>query len=149
MISPSLPSDNLYKFLAITGLSIALFSFYLLHVRLDRDWERMIQADKQWMASMDELKQLARSRYKPKQATSPRTKAMAGTTDDEFKKRVAQIRQQMQEEYLSRTPTLQLFDELQVVLFGGLLFLGMGFTLWYFRVQKYIDIAVKKQSVTS
>ena len=144
----SLPADNLYKFLAIAGLSIVLFSFYLLHVRLDRDWERMIQADKQWMASMDELKQLTRTRYKLKQETSPRTKAIADA-DDEFKKRVVQIRQQTQEEYLSRAPTLRLFDELQIALYGGLLFVGMGFTLWYFRVQKYLDIAVKKQSVTS
>jgi hypothetical protein len=144
----SLPGDNLYKFLAVAGLSIVLFSFYLLHVRLDRDWERMIQADKEWMGSMDELKQLTRTRYKLKQETSPRTGAIADA-DDEFKKRVIQIRQQTQGEYLSRAPTLRLFDELQVALYGGLLFVGMGFTLWYFRVQKYLDIAVKKQSMTS
>jgi hypothetical protein len=144
----SLPGDNLYKFLAVAGLSIVLFSFYLLHVRLDRDWERMIQADKEWMGSMDELKQLTRTRYKLKQETSPRTGAIADA-DDEFKKRVIQIRQQTQGEYLSRAPTLRLFDELQVALYGGLLLVGMGFTLWYFRVQKYLDIAVKKQSMTS
>ena len=143
MITTSLPADNLYKFLAIAGLSVALLSFYLLQVRLDRDWERMIQADKQWMASMDELKQLARARYKLKQETRPSIKAVT-EAEDEFKKRVVQIRQQTQEENLSRAPTLWLFDELQVALYGGLLFLAMGFTLWYFRVQRYLDIAVKK-----
>ncbi len=143
MITTSLPADNLYKFLAIAGLSVALLSFYLLQVRLDRDWERMIQADKQWMASMDELKQLARTRYKLKQETRPSIKAVT-EAEDEFKKRVVQIRQQTQEENLSRAPTLWLFDELQVALYGGLLFLAMGFTLWYFRVQRYLDIAVKK-----
>lgn len=143
MITTSLQADNLYKFLAIAGLSVALLSFYLLQVRLDRDWERMIQADKQWMASMDELKQLARTRYKLKQETRPSIKAIA-EAEDEFKKRVVQIRQQTQEDYMSRVPTLRLFDELQVALYGGLLFVAMGFTLWYFRVQRYLDIAVKK-----
>jgi hypothetical protein len=147
MISTGLSADNLYKFVAIAGLSIVLLSFYLLHVRSDRDWERMIQADKQWMASMDELKQLTRTRSKLRQETSPKTRAIADA-DDEFKKRVVQIRQQTQEEYLSRAPTLRLFDELQLALYGGLVFIGMGLTLWYFRVQRYLDIAVKKQSVT-
>jgi len=145
MVSTSLPTDNLYKFLAITGLSLVLFSFYLLNMRLDRDWERMIQADKQWMLQMDELRELARTRYNLRQVSKPGDKPIK-PGDDEFKKRVMQIRQQTQEEYLSRAPNLRLFDELQVALYAGLFFVGLGFTLWYFRVQKYLDIAIKRQA---
>jgi hypothetical protein len=139
MLNSSLPTDNLYKFLAIAGVALIIFSFYMSHSRMDLMWQRQDE----WMRTYTKtFSELRTKTNQLKQNSGENAKALK---DEILKLRMAMINDDFTK-WQFRETTLDLFNELQVVLYLGCLLAAIGFTFWYTRVQKYLDAALKKQS---
>jgi hypothetical protein len=138
MFNSSLPTDNLYKFLALAGVALIIFSFYLSQSRMDLLVERL-EEFKQGKLITD----ISRKRYQLRQHPDQNAAAL-------LKEEIADLRTALFEENLRtwrlQEATLNLFDNLQIVLYIGALLTAFGFTFWYTRVQKHLDLAIKKQA---
>jgi hypothetical protein len=140
MFNTSLPTDNLYKFMAIAGLSIIFFSFYLAFNRVESLWERLDQGMRQSDKLSEEIAQL-RIKEKTIQEVMDRR-----IVKYEIGKRQLQLSDAMFATDRFYKMTLWILDRVLIALCCGCFFTALGFTLWYTRVQRPLDIAIKTQA---
>ena len=140
---PNFPTDNLYKFLAIAGVSITLFSIYLMFTRAEIGATMRNQLDLEERLIEVEEKQIDESLKKLKQTTGPEAKALEKARND-----ITIRKARLGENAPATTRFLQmsvaLVHDLQVAHYIGYGIAFFGFVLWYFKVQRYLDKAIKK-----
>jgi len=141
----NLPTDNLYKFVAIAGVSMTLFSIYLMFTRVEMGSTIRNQLDLEDRLIEVEEKQIEEAWKKLKQTTGPEAKALEKARDD-----IAKRKARLGENALAATRYLEtnfaIIKALQVTHFGGYVIGGFGFFLWYFKVQRYLDKALSTNS---
>ena len=147
MHMPSLPTDNLYKFLAVSGLVIFIFSQVLPVIRISEIRMKLVEVRTQSniLKVLSEELEEDIAIWKNKTSLTPEEK-------DSFRKRLIEIRIKTAElrgrfeqvESLNRD-----LDYLMILFWGGLLIgVGisvLGFLAWYFIVQKPNDLLLRKQ----
>jgi hypothetical protein len=139
---PNLPTDNLYKFLALTGIIILIFSIAVTEIRLT---ELESESD-YYLTQKGEL-------YFDIQSLNSDLDRITDKEIFELKRLKNEIRIRVFK--LSRTKELLLKKSKQTrtvfrwSIFGvlsGLLISVFGFVLWYNRVQRYLDYKLKLET---
>jgi hypothetical protein len=139
---PNLPTDNLYKFLALTGIIILIFSIAITETRLT---ELESESD-YYLTQQGEL-------YFDIQSLNSDLDRITDKEIFELKRLKNEIRIRVFK--LSRTKELLLKKSKQTrtvfrwSIFGvlsGLLISVFGFVLWYNRVQRYLDYKLKLET---
>ena len=143
----NLPTDNLYKFMAIAGLSIALFSIYLMFTRAEQGTLRVDQLERESTVLLEEENQIELAWERLKEKAGPSSKSLEDARN-EIKKRKARMHEDVQAAKRFAELNLWLIKQLRVASIVGVLLAVVGFFLWYFRVQKYLDIAIREQGHT-
>ncbi len=142
----NLPTDNLYKFMAIAGVSIAFFSIYLMFTRTEQGTVRVDQLARESTLLSEEENQVELAWEKLKDKKGPRARSLEDARN-EIKKRKARMHEDTQAALRFAALNLWLVKELRVVSWVGFFLAIVGFCLWYFRVQKYLDIAIRNQKL--
>lgn len=151
---PTLPTDNLYKFIALSGLLIVLVSFFIpiciMHqVNMQRfDIEADVNVAIEESRRLENKTNLLRQSMKDKSIT----KEEARLKNDEFdkiseKNTMNGIRLKSQLNKLKFTIE-EIKDLKWLVLIGcglGVVIAWAGFLLWYKRLQKYQDIIIRNE----
>jgi hypothetical protein len=148
---PNLPTDNLYKFVALAGLTLALFSFVFPKVQehnLSRVlWETKIDIDVagEQLRYIDE--QTSTLEIKRQEAHRKNT-SLKPVKDDELRildlqhsLRIQQAQAKNKTKLLGdltrELEEVRLFSKIGIAL--GLVLTGFGFFLWYVKLQRYQD----------
>jgi len=149
---PKVPTDNLYKFMALSGIVLLVASAFPRYWQAKLEFElirvqgekRKVTKKKEWAhADMDYL--LTKSN-KLKEETSEwkEAKDLAAAEPQLIEKK----RQEIQEKEISQR--LDVIRRLKYVIAGGrwvgAILSVFGFLLWYHKLQKYQDKIVKKQA---
>lgn len=141
---PNLPTDNLYKFMALSGLLILILSIaYPTYRTLELEQQRqMIRGEiKILEGDVDLLLKIALAN----------TKVRHKTTDPDFlqavqhKNTLARIEARGMQLDLLESQIKQYKWLYWVGFFIGLLLTVWGFLLWYLRVQRFQDMLLKRQ----
>jgi hypothetical protein len=141
----SLPTDNLYKFIALAGLAIQFFSLYFSIVQLDKLEGKIEDAELESAlmelesthieSEVSRLEQIAEPSRDDVKAARERT--------NELGRRSIRLKGNLK----STKRLLKRAKDLRFLLLGGAIFgLGltvMGFSLWYYRLQRYQDRAAQ------
>jgi hypothetical protein len=144
------PTDNLYKFLSITGLLLIVLSFYPTYLTLKFE-EQRIEQDKNHKMFMAEVKILEQQNEDYKLFIE---KGLAPT------KSIQQIREELlnQEKkrvelgiaddlLLNNAKLINYFDRLSSwVFWSGIICMLIGFWCWYFKIQRPNDLILMNQS---
>ena len=155
---PSLPTDNLYKFLALSGLAIVTFSIVFPMIRDSELNLMMLETDKNMKVANIE-KELFDKRI------DKFLNSDLGSNLDELKMREEELeiwRNLLKDQQIYTVDLeyeVRKFEELHKELkfiqllmkfgFGvGLIITFLGFLLWYVRVQKPNDLLLRKQIET-
>jgi hypothetical protein len=117
---PSLPTDNLYKFMALSGIILIISSFYIVWDHAERSQE-LVRELKTGLA--------VENTYSDNQ----------GSDLSNLKLKLEEL-----EHILNQKPTYMTFLLIGQII--GLALSIIGFGLWYLRVQKYQDIILAKQA---
>ncbi|MGO8989285.1 MAG: hypothetical protein ACLQGU_14740 [bacterium] len=117
---PGLPTDNLYKFMALSGIILIISSFYIVWKHSDRSQQLLRELN----ASL----------------------AVENTNSDNRRSDLSDLKLKSEELkfILKEKPWYMTF--LLISQFMGLVLSIVGFRLWYLRVQKYQDIILAKQA---
>ncbi|QLG46033.1 hypothetical protein [Costertonia aggregata] len=147
---PSLPTDNLYKFIALFGLVIFSFSIYFSYQIEEKLWlenykyaPKMQKLEREIYTIQNEnilphevLKEMGHEELKNYEELLQKIKK-------ESEKKVAEANDiESNYDNLVDTTERNLNFYLAVGLTGGLLMI-LGFVLWYLKYQRYIDAEVK------
>jgi len=144
---PTLPTDNLYKFLALSGLAIAIFSLVFPMIRISEIKMKLVEAETQSNVLNVEIEELKEDtdRWAKKTSLSPEETASLRKRLIELRIKGVQIRGRF-EQIKSLNKDL---DYSMILIWVGLplgmLISYLGFLLWYFRVQKPNDLLLRKQ----
>jgi len=150
MNMPNLPTDNLYKFLALAGLAIAVLSFWHAEGKLSEIKYKIasLEGDVGLMKVYEDALQKNRDSIR----ASIKRKSVS---DEEMKELYKQ-----HHEYLLKNAEFQAKTKFVLVLIEegkrvstlsiwietiGVLISYIGFQLWYIRVQKPNDMLLRKQ----
>lgn len=141
MTLPSIPTDNLYKFLALSGLILAGFSGTFLPLQIHKTKLKVIEVEAEMQIIGQERESIGWeiSRLKEIEYPTPEQIAIIQDRHEENAKRLIlaeSARKQL--EYLVRLYSL-LSGLSGVGLVLGLIMATVGFTLWYTRVQRPLD----------
>jgi hypothetical protein len=148
---PSIPTDNLYKFLALAGLSLAIFSFVFpktqQHDLARVLWETKIDID----VAAEQLRyineQISIMEVKREEAYR-KNSDLESVKNDEM--RILDLQHNLRIQQAQAANKTKLLGDLtrelaQVRLFSkigialGLVLTGCGFFLWYVKLQRYQD----------
>ncbi len=117
---PSLPTDNLYKFMALSGIILIISSFYIVWKHADRSQELLRELN----AGL----------------------AVENTYSDNRGSDLSNLKLKLEELkfILKEKPSYMTFLLISQII--GLVLSIIGFGLWYLRVQKYQDIILAEQA---
>lgn len=115
---PAVPTDSLYKFMAIFGLVLFTFSIYNYRTKLDQAY------------SLEAL-----IKYQEKSNASQTVKFENNLEDEKIKYN------RFEADY-NQFVAIHLFTAVL-----GLILISLGFYLWYAKIQKYNDLILKKQAL--
>jgi hypothetical protein len=141
---PNLPTDNLYKFMALSGLLILILS-------ISYPTYHTLELEKQRMMISGEIEILKSETDLLERIVFERTKRQYKLTDPEFlqvvqlKKVLAKIKAQGMQLDLLESQIKRYEWFCWVGFFIGLLLSVSGFSLWYIRVQRFQDKILKRQ----
>jgi hypothetical protein len=142
----NIPTDNLYKFIALTGMSIVLVSFYLATTRTESYLTRgySVTGDAAVLAlERNQLnKEIAES--KRKKISPIEQKQFEVRRDELNRRRVLLAEKARGEQEILDWNRIVIYDVLGAG-FIGIIVAVCGFSLWYHRVQKYMDRALREQ----
>lgn len=144
---PTLPTDNLYKFLALSGLALLLFSMvYPLNTLNDLEL-KAVEARTQIKLLELELSVLERNIDAASRKKEPSPDEVARLSDRQQQLKAKAIQNEGERERLT-TLVKQLrfaFNGLIGGLLIGYALAHLGFYLWYVRVQKPADKLARTQ----
>ena len=138
---PSLPTDNLYKFLALSGLLIAGFSFTLLPWQLHELRLEVFDSEAEARVLVIEREQIERelSRLESMDERTWEEVSALRTSHDALRKSIARSDSNAER----MTYLVETYRSLVTVSGGGIVLGGLlsiaGFRLWYTRVQRPLD----------
>lgn len=162
---PNLPTDNLYKFVSITGVFLALVCFLAMEYRfsqqaeLDTEVILGIEALGHFMRGLDSVHQLPEEKHaheKQNKSIKPDHDPLLSKRYEALEARVKNIDQEIMglrkkseiaENHSQRTQRIR-----PLLLVAGLIGIALaciGFYLWYHRLQKYQDFLIKVQAVSA
>jgi hypothetical protein len=135
---PAAPTDNLYKFIAIFGLSIVIAAGgFAAKLQLDReDTSRIVEA-----RALAETRQAERLTKSSDPAERARGVALADSVIRQADSARA-LADRLNEKPSKTMPVL-----ITATIIGALIS-GVGFVLWHRRFQKYQDIMIQRQANT-
>jgi hypothetical protein len=140
-----LPTDNLYKFMALFGVAFVLFSFYFVHTQIYKFVDKVLEASLEKEILTVEIKQaeeLADDLRKLQNPTKEESKELKEIVHDiERRKVLLQEKERMLAVWNKKIKSTFLYGDVLVVF--GFIFIFLGFPLWYFRVQRYQDMAIQ------
>ncbi|MBI3585128.1 MAG: hypothetical protein HY096_14420 [Nitrospinae bacterium] len=124
---PNLPTDNLYKFIALSGLLISILTI-ILPIKINYDIRLKDLTIKKELAILNIELNFLKQNQTNKQQTLEELKDL----------RIKLIQQE------SKNKELEKYDDTTIYFFiYGLMTSTIGFSLWYSKVQKYNDIIIK------
>jgi len=137
---PSLPTDNLYKFLAIFGLILFVLSIYLVFEKAN---ETIENADKKLEDSLNDLFTL-RSNHNLSEAQIQLDKLKeSDPLANQWERQLENIRE---ENYNAKEKIQGIINYLlYIMLISGIVMMSTGFYYWYYRVQKPLDELTKME----
>ena len=133
---PTPPTDNLYKFVALFGLTILLSAGGLavkLHIDLDNA-NRAIES--RALVGLREADRLGRS-------TDEADRKQAVALADSIRRVADTV--ETSHDRLTERPSILMPSLLMAAVAGALISI-IGFVLWYMRFQRYQDMIVQKQA---
>jgi hypothetical protein len=147
MNMPTLPTDNLYKFLSVSGLAIAILSIVLPIMRISEIRMKLVEVKTQANVFSVESEALREDneRWPKKTVLNPEETESLRRRLVELKIKSAEIGGR-----LEQIKSLNRDLDYMMILFWGGLPLGvaisvLGFVAWYFIVQKPNDLLLQKQ----
>ncbi len=143
---PTIPTDNLYKFMALTGVVLVIGSFILVWFKAERSQE-LLREYKQGAALIEAKIEIAE---------------LSDLLDQESRKRIGKSSELRREVGVDRAKLVVIEEELKLILEDKLMYMVflivsqvvgfslsiVGFKLWYERVQKYQDIILRRQGTS-
>ncbi|WP_417737252.1 hypothetical protein [Rosistilla oblonga] len=130
------PTDSLYKFIAIFGLIVFLGSYFVAYRNLDR-------AQAVWVAFYESVSDPDGAKYQK----------LEDYTNDETIAIDAYVRSLPKNERAGfvgllhyKMETEHTLMNIQIVRWIGILMIILGFNLWYFRVQMYVDAILRREA---
>jgi len=153
---PSLPTDNLYKFLAIAGLVIIVLSVVGPWSRYEQLTPKTIEVETQVSTHKREIvsveSAIMRTEEELKKAKTQKERELLLARAEELQKQKRQL-QIMISEIAGKRTLLQHLQERVALYFVvgtyslvfGVIVSIVGFVLWYRRVQRYQDGILKQQ----
>ena len=153
---PSLPTDNLYKFLAIFGIVICIFSIYIYQNKYNLYTEEFFEVRKEFAKYGPMLDRvtllLERIETDPSDKSLPENKKLFAATLDAIDKLNQEIKTGHEIAEYSKEKEERAWEEIRILwkyskifFFIGVLMSIVGFYLWYVKVQKPLDKLLKKQ----
>lgn len=168
MTLPSLPTDNLYKFLALAGLFLAVFGYVYPTNRLTELQIKQASIETEWSVLNVEMDRLKADTADVERSLR-RLEAEAETEPTEARRNAAKIsadgkklRERLHELEIKKiglegkdreTKIVQAEISsartlLNVCVVVGVLLTGLGFVSWYFRVQRLQDQQLKNSTAS-
>lgn len=144
---PSLPTDNLYKFMAITGFAMTFISLVLPIISLNKTAKDLGVLRAQNDAIARDLKLLDASIQAD---LANKDKQMMENYYEDYmnlkKKQNERDRvfTEIQSNHESLGWLLKIYYSMTVL---GVIIGSWGFFLWYFRVQRYLDIILRNEAI--
>ena len=144
---PSLPTDNLYKFLALSGLFIVLFSFIFPMKRIGELKLKTLEIETQSEVLNIEIDFLKHDTitWAEKDKLDPEETVLIRKRTRETKIKLAELVGRRAQIEVLKKELLFYWRFIQVTFWFGLVISLAGFTLWYFLVQKPNDLLLRKQ----
>ena len=143
---PTLPTDNLYKFLALTGLVVALASVIFPY---SKEYDSAIDM----MEILQERKLLViETKYLKVEVEAIRKTETHGDASIQLLEKLKEI--ELRDALLTAKREQQDYIQLHIELLNkyskrsfviGIILSALGFLLWYFKVQRYQDKRLKKR----
>lgn len=141
----SVPTDNLYKFMAVSGLVLLIFSSYFPITQIRQLEGRSDELELELTALEVEMKQLqvAASRAETMKRPSREEVRLLRQTANELERRLALFK--VKKAILDRLvrQSKQLLAWMLIGTVGGAMLSTVGFTLWYLRLQRFQDDAIR------
>jgi hypothetical protein len=144
---PSLPTDNLYKFLALSGLVIVLFSFIFPMKRIGEIELKSLEIKTQvevLKIEIDYLKEDTKTWAEKANLNHEETVLLRKRTKDAAIK-VAELGGRTEQIEALRGELRFYWRFIKVTVWLGAVISLVGFYLWYFLVQKPNDLLLRKQ----
>lgn len=146
---PQLPHDNLYKFMAMSGLvsflAVSYFWYQNSEGEVDFAHENLQQVNQISIDLKYLEKELEHYRYFEKDEKKARWHFIQSMKEIEKKQALRESKQQKIDSAKGK------FDFVQSVagffMFASYLLMAWGFRMWYVRLQRHLDIMVSKDSV--
>ena len=130
---PNLPTDNLYKFQALSGLFIGVFCIVFLHLQVSETTKSIAIAEAE-IANSDLLISILEGENSPLIDNEMRSQLYTSLLEKQANLRISNAKNR-EETKLSR----YLLNPLHFISLISLLLSFRGFHLWYHRVQKLHD----------
>jgi hypothetical protein len=147
MTLPLFPTDNLYKFLALSGLALLVFSVVYSTTRMTELRIRQAETRSQLKILTLEIKVIEKELDQAKQVQPSSTEQLAILSNRGLQ---GQIKTAQISSYNEQTMVLveelgffMLF--LYIGMFFGLTMAVVGFWLWYHKVQRPLDLIAQKR----
>jgi len=162
-----IPTDNLYKFIAISGLIILGVSFFCQYnytTRYNYEYQKlhgeyaMLEAevqllDKESCSLEEKVDSFNAKKIKLSKEEKKLNKETFKSANHDLKEKLKKIALKQTELAVKGANLEFLVSQYQndkklfyLGIFDGLIFIAFGFFLWYFRLQIYLDKIVKLQS---
>jgi hypothetical protein len=143
---PNLPTDNLYKFIALAGLTIIFFSMVLPIIALHNLKLELLKTNGELSVLQAEFEFLRDDMEVAKRNPSPETAPRLGDKMKELRIRTLQLKSKDEAERFLHRQTIIWQSVATIGISIGSLMLILGFKFWYQRVQKYQDLILKKEA---
>ena len=152
----NLPTDNLYKFIALAGLALIFFSLYFIFTRLEQGTalRNQLEIDSASINAESERIEFEWEMLKQKVGRSvkalegPEAKALANARDEinDRKRRIAATAQNATR-FIKLN--MELVQPVEYAIYFGIGLSAVGFFLWWFKVQRHMDKALREQNTKS
>jgi fucose permease len=140
----NLPTDNLYKFIALAGLAIMIFSGYFIVTRLEQGTALRNQLDRESALIDVQENQIELALEQLKLKIGVEAKALQSARN-EIQRRKAQLGKDAEAATRYLKFSLFLFEYLFIAVYVGIGIAIFGFGLWYWKLQRHMDKAVREQ----
>ncbi len=175
MAFPSLPTDNLYKFMALAGIVIVALSAYFAGSRISEVTDRIIDVQENIEIADANVASLQRKAERLEKMVAASIQSTTGGSIPDHSKLTIQYskeelivlrreasdavtEQRIQVVHLeAANKRVKLLNERLPTILGSCVILGIvglilavsGFSLWYVKVQKPLDVLLKRDSEKS
>lgn len=150
---PNLPTDNLYKFMALSGLFLFCFSLYFITTKVDALEERVYKdgiAYSEWKVKAEALEKEIDHLTTEKSLAAQKSIEVNESLKSKLLEHNINLAKVKHATLYSKNNLEQIKHYQQIGFWlkvVSLLLSIFGFALWYFRVQKYQDIALKNEAL--